>query len=143
MWYINDNLSEKLIKVPNRPGPDCYHARTGHALPVENSRVYRQIIRTKQYATENEMKINYNKTKLIKFNPCTSIDFMPEIIVDGNELELVDEIKILGLNLRSDLKWTSNTQNMISKANKKLWIYIFFLVRISSPFSSPSRLKKS
>ena len=56
------------------------------------------------------------------FNPCTSIYFMPEISLDNNELEVVDEIRLLGLIIRSDLKWISNTENMVKKANKRLWI---------------------
>ena len=127
--YVDDmtlaeaiNLPEKLVKIPDRPRPDSFHARTGHALPQENSRVYNQILRTKEFASKNDMKINYNKTKVITFNPCTSIDFMPEIKFDNKELELVDEVKLLGLTIRSDMKWTSNTQNMLVKAYRKLWI---------------------
>ena len=68
------------------------------------------------------MRINFNKTKVITFNPCTSIDFMPDMQFENNDLEFVNEIKLLGLTIRSDMKWTSNTQNMIVKANKKLWM---------------------
>ena len=31
-------------------------------------------------------------------------------------------MRVLGLIIRSDMKWSSNTENMVSKANKKLWI---------------------
>ena len=31
-------------------------------------------------------------------------------------------LSLLGLTIRSDLKWISNTENMIRKANKRLWI---------------------
>ena len=41
---------------------------------------------------------------------------------ENDELEVVDEIKLLGMTIRSDLKWTSNTKNMVVKACKKLWI---------------------
>ena len=34
---------------------------------------------------------------------------------------MVEEIRLLGLVVRSDLKWTSNTEEMILKAYKKLW----------------------
>ena len=47
---------------------------------------------------------------------------MPEISLENNELEVVDEIWLLGLIIRSDLKWISNTENMVKKANKRLWI---------------------
>ena len=56
-----------------------------------------------------EMKLNYNKTKIIVFNPCRNIDFMPEMTIDDHELEVVDKIRLLGLIIRSDMKWTSNT----------------------------------
>ena len=81
------NLPEKL--VPNRADrqqPDNCYARTGHFLPVENSRVYKQLIETEEYARINEMKINYKKTKLMVFNPCTSIDFKPEWTLGAHEL---------------------------------------------------------
>ena len=55
-------------------------------------------------------------------NPCTSIDFQPDIQVEGHNLNVVEEKKILGLILRSDLKWTSNTRNMVLRAYKRLWI---------------------
>ena len=129
--YVDDltlaeaiNLPEKLVKVPvnQRPQPDSYHARTGHALPLKNSKVFNQLKKTEVYAKNNEMKLNYNKTKIIVFNPCRNIDFMPEMTIDDHELEVVDEIRLLGLIIRSDMKWISNTKNMIAKANKRLWI---------------------
>ena len=75
-----------------------------------------------EYADQNEMKINFKKTKTIVFNPCTSIDFLPEFALDNNEIEVVDELRLLGLIIRSDLKWVSNTEQIVKKANKRLWI---------------------
>ena len=50
------------------------------------------------------------------------IDFLPDISLNGNQIEVVDEIRLLGLIIRSDMKWSSNTKNMLAKANKRLWI---------------------
>ena len=66
------------------------------------------------------MKINRKKTKLITSNPCPSKDFLPQF--DGNELEVVDEVRLLGLIIRSDMKWQANTDKMVTGANKKLWM---------------------
>ena len=129
--YVDDmtlaeavDLPQQLVSVPcsERPQPDNFHARTGHVLPMQNSKVFQQLIKTKEYADKNSMKINYRKTKVITFNPCIQTDFMPEVIIDDQELEVVDEIRLLGLIIRSDLKWISNTSNMVAKANKRLWI---------------------
>ena len=54
------------------------------------------------------MKINYKKTKLMIFNPCKKIDFRPEISLGGQEIEVVNEIRLLGLILMSDMRWCSN-----------------------------------
>ena len=101
---------------------DLFYARTGHVLPLENSNVFKELGKTMDYARRNEMKLNFRKTKAMVFNPCTSIDFSPEFLLDGNDIQVVDEIRLLGLVITSDLKWTSNTENLVNKANKILWI---------------------
>ena len=109
----NDNLG---------PKPVNFHSRTGHSLPVSNSKVHSQLQSTLTYAKDHEMKINFDKTKLMLFNTCTSVDFMPTFVLDGKELEVVAETRLLGLQITSDMKWKANTGCMISKANKRLWI---------------------
>ena len=129
--YVDDltlaeaiNIPEQLVHLPDshRQQPDSFHSRTGHFLPMGNSRVHKQLVKTKEYADKNDMKINYEKTKVIVFNPCTKTDFLPEITVDNHELEAVDEIRLLGMIIRADLKWTSNTSNMVKRASKRLWM---------------------
>ena len=129
--YVDDltlaeaiNLPNQLVSLPasDRLQPDTYHARTGHVLPVTNSKVYNQLQKTNILAKQNDMKINFDKTKIIVFNPCKKTDFMPNIVIDDHELEVVNETRLLGLTLRSYMKWISNTNNMVSKANKRLWI---------------------
>ena len=91
-------------------------------MPKDKSAVYHQLEEIKKYSDENQMKINLKKTKFMLFNPTTSYDFIPEHKAEGIEVETVDEMKILGLTIRNDLKWTSNTSNMVEKASKKLWM---------------------
>ena len=128
--YVDDltlaesiNLPAKTVYVPEseRPLPDNFHAKTGHTFPVENSRVYQQLVDTKNYAKQNDMKINYKKSKLMLFNPCTAIDFIPDFELEKNQLEIVEEMKLLGIIIRSDLKWGSNTEYIVKKANSRLW----------------------
>ena len=129
--YVDDlslaesiNLPAKLQSIPDsvRPLPDEYRARTGHMLPLTRSVVYSQLLKTEQYAKENNMQINYGKTKLMLFNPCWSIDFMPKINLGGQQLEVVEQIRLLGVTIRSDLKWSSNTTNIVQRAVNKLWV---------------------
>ena len=127
--YVDDltlaeaiNLPSQLVSDPNRLQPDCFHGRTGHVLPETNSLVCQQLVKTADFAEQNDMKINNTKTKAMLFNACKSIDFMPKIRLENHEVEVVEEIKLLGITIRSDLKWSSITQNLVQKANKRLWI---------------------
>ena len=129
--YVDDltiaesiDLKENLVAVPEsvRTLPDSFHARTGHVLPPQKSQVYKQLLKTDDYSNKNSMKMNEKKTKLMLFNPCRAWDFMPEFALKGNEIEMVEEMKLLGVVVRSDLKWTSNTENIVKKAYKRLWV---------------------
>ena len=68
------------------------------------------------------MRINCEKTKFMLFNPTEVFDFIPDYEINGKKLETLEEMKILGLTLQNDLKWRSNTKNMIKKAYKRLWM---------------------
>ena len=112
MKYVDDltmaesiNLPAQLVPVPDdqRARPDNYHARTGHVLPLKNSRIYKELVRTERYATDNEMKFNHKKSKIMLFNPCTSVDFMPLLELEKNELDVVKELKLLDIILKTDL----------------------------------------
>ena len=64
------------------------------------------------YATANEMKLNFKKCKFMLFNPTLNYDFIPEYEVEGNSFETVEEMRLLGLTIRNDLKWQANTEDI-------------------------------
>ena len=69
------------------------------------------------------MVINETKTKVMIFNQATSIDVHPTVKLDQNKiLEVVDEMKLLGVMIRSDMKWHSNTKNLIVKSYQRMWM---------------------
>ena len=112
----------RSIYVCTRPLPDSYHARTGHTLRQDRSKVFQQLSKTKEYSEKNDMKINTKKTNLMIFNPCRSKDFHPNFNIDDITLDVVEKTRLLGVHLRSDLKWHDNTSNMVKKAYSKLWM---------------------
>ena len=128
--YVDDLLIAEAVQMRKqldplplelRPQPDPFHSRTGQQLKPEKSKVYAQILKTNDYAAENMMKLNLKKTKLMLFNPCRVRDFMPEFHVDEARIDLVEETKLLGVIIRSDLSWASNTEYIVKRANSKLW----------------------
>ena len=39
-----------------------------------------------------------------------------------SHIEVVEEMKLLGVVIRSDMKWHSNTSNIISKCYSRMWL---------------------
>ena len=67
------------------------------------------------------MIVNKKKTQVMVFNPCKAWDFLPELTLDNQELEMVEEMRLLGVVITADMKWASNTEQMLIKAYKRLW----------------------
>ena len=61
------------------------------------------------------MKLNFGKTKFMLFNPCRIYDFQPEFV------ECVEQMNLLCVTLRSDLRWWSNTEDITKWAYARLW----------------------
>jgi hypothetical protein len=127
--YVDDltvaealNMKESLVPNPDRTLPDPYHARLGQKLEPEKSQVYGQLHKIQDYALENDMKLNFSKTKFMLFNPTQNYDFVPDFEVEASGVQTMEEMKLLGLVVRNDLSWKSNTENMIKKAYNRLWM---------------------
>jgi hypothetical protein len=66
--------------------------------------------------------LNVPKTKLMLFNPCRTKDFMPEMEINNTRIELVEQARLLGVILTSNLSWSANTECIVERCNKKMWI---------------------
>ena len=104
------------------PRPVPYHSRTGHRLPPNNKHQL-ELDKIKLSILDKKMAINTLKTKSMLFSTWRKYDFQPEIQLEqGVNLEVVQEIKLVGYMLRSDLKTCSNTAHILNKAYKIMWI---------------------
>ena len=71
------------------------------------------------------MSINQNKCKVMVFNPLRAYAGMPKLTLSGmgdKFIEVVETFKLLGVKIRSDLKWWDNTDYICQKGYKRLWI---------------------
>ena len=56
-------------------------------------------------------------------NRATSVDVLPLVkLSDKKFIELVEETKLLGIMIRSDLSWKSNTNALVTKGLKRIWM---------------------
>ena len=92
---INLNLQLVTVLTQERVLPDQYYARA---------------------AEDNQMQLNLKKTKLMLFNPSRSRDFMPQFKIEDNEVQLVEETRLLGVTINS----SAHVDDLVMKCNKKL-----------------------
>ena len=129
--YVDDmtmaqsiNLKDELENDQNRKWtkPAMKRDRHEQCLPLEKNQMQVDMNQLCNYANENEMRLNTGKTKTMLFNTAKNWDFLPEIHVDGINLEVVEEYKLLGVMITSDLKWDTNTEHITKKAFSRLWM---------------------
>ena len=91
-------------------------------IPAEylNSQGYLETIH--QWSDDNLMELNVEKSKNMIFNFTYNYQFSTNIKHNGNDLETIDETKLLGTIITSDLKWHKNTEYLDKKANARLRI---------------------
>ena len=69
------------------------------------------------------MQINRSKTKAMLCNSRTKWDFIPELkLYNEDDIEVVHEMKIVGFIMRSDMRTCSNTEYLVKKAFKRMWL---------------------
>ena len=68
------------------------------------------------------MLLHSNKTKCMPFINSLTKDFEPQITIDNEEhLEVIYQLKLVGLVLTSDLSWNDHINYTIGRVNKILW----------------------
>ena len=114
-------LKTSLYQEENLERPRMYHSRTGHCLHENQNLVRDQINFIIDFSERNQMKINKDKTNLMLFNRCRKYDFQPIVMIDEKQVDVVEETKILGVIISSNLKWERNVAHITKKFHSKLW----------------------
>ena len=112
---------QELKQAEEIIGPRNFHDRNALELPPDKSKLQGRLRDLETYVRNHDMKLNTKKTKLIPFNFSRKYDFEPNLILDGNRLDIVYKTKLLGVVCTSDCKWKENTKNLVAKANGKMW----------------------
>ena len=117
------DLKNTLMNDPAPIRPVPYRSRTGHILPRSENSLQDEVDRVKCYSENRKLLLNPLKTKTMIFNTLLKYDVLPQIQTEiGEYLDVVEEHKILGYILRSDLKTISNTEFICKKAFRRMWL---------------------
>ena len=87
----------------------------------ELSNAQRTTDRVIQWSLENRVQLNTDKCKEMRISFTKSQQELNEpILINGDALEVVENVKLLGLNISSDLTWNIHINETIKKASMRL-----------------------
>ena len=116
-----------LVKDTPIIGPQPYHGRFNLIHPKTESVLQHQLDDLVVYTKENHMVLNSKKTKCMPFNNSKTRDFIPKLsIEEGSNLEVIYNLKLVGLVLTSDLSWKEHVIYTIGRVNKTIWQLVRF-----------------
>ncbi len=72
------------------------------------------------WASKTDLKLNPKKCQAFEVNASNT----PHVIISAEKLPCVSKAKVLGLWVQNDLKWQTQVDEMLKKANHRLFILI-------------------
>ena len=94
-----------------------------HSYSVDPTKILQEALNIELEETRRDkMIINENKCNVITFNFSHFNTAPQNLTLNDKVIKPVNTIKLLGVFLTNDLKWTANTNNICSKVNQRLYI---------------------
>ena len=89
---------------------------TGLFIPKENLKTQKNIDKIQEWTENQKMTLNEDKTKYMLFNFTKKHKFFTRLTLKDKNIEMVNEMKLLGVIITKDLKWHKNTKHVTKKA---------------------------
>ena len=75
-----------------------------------------------RYTDSHLMAISKNKTETIFCNTSHKWEFIPKLMLGNENIEVVQEMKSFGFVMRRDMRNFSNTEYLVKKVYKRMWL---------------------
>ena len=92
----------------------------GQIINNENLESQKYLTQINQWTDEHKMVINAKKTKAMVFNFTNNHQFTTRLQLKRQNIEVVEEMKILGTIVKNNLSWDDNCQHLIRKVNARM-----------------------
>ena len=103
-------------------------------VPNTNLLSQKSLDYIQEWTSTNKMKLNTKKSNTMIFNFTEDYQFATRLYLENALLENVNETKLLGVYITSDLKWTKNTEMLVIRAYKRM-IMLHRLIQFNPPQS--------
>ena len=89
-----------------------------------HSTIQDSVSNIQRWSDNNLLRLHDDKCKELRIDFKKNNSIFPPIYVNGKPLEVVEEAKLLGLTITSDLKWNKHVSNIVSKCSKRLYLLV-------------------
>ena len=116
-----------LIKKEKIIGPLNWHDRFELTLPADKFILQHKLQDLQVFTNMHFMKLNSKKTKCMPFINSLTKDFEPRLsLEDGKYLEVIYQMKLVGLVISSDMTWNAHVSYTVSRVNSIIWQLVRF-----------------
>ena len=103
-------------------------------LDPQNIKSQEHLDKIQEWTESKLMKLNTQKSNYMIFNFASKFKFNTRLKLDNIKLDQISETKLLGVRIRDDLSWKSNTSELTKKAYSRM-IIIKKLIQFNVPLA--------
>ena len=103
------------------------HSQVPNDIPTHGQFIASQCLKSQQYlnklnnwAQSKQMLLSKTKTKAMIFNFTDNYKFTTRLDLQNEQVEIVDEMKLLGCQINNTLSWDANCDMLIKKVNMRM-----------------------
>ena len=85
------------------------------------STLQKEVDQINEWTVTNNMRPNTKKTKELTICFAKSQVSLDPVVVNNQQLESIQSVKLLGVHIKRDLKWDLHVDSVFSKANERLY----------------------
>ena len=125
--YFDDASILEVVNLPSIGlASHNFKAQLASNIPTYNQFIPGSYLKSQQYldtisqwTDESQMKMNIKKSNSMIFNFTYNYQFTTSFSHPEGEINVIDDTKLLGTIIRSDLKWSKNTKSPKSQCRTK------------------------
>ena len=99
-----------------------FHTNTDTDIATIQRNINEERLRVTTWLSRNKLLINTTKTKMTVFHTHQKHISYPDVIINNSYVEIVDDLKLIGITVNKHLKWNTHIENTAIKVSKYIGV---------------------